>query len=296
MRPRSRLLVKRGLLPTIREGYEELVQDINQANSRYLPPHGQAQLLSTHDYFLSICQLARPTFPQIEPDCDILAMRSLASLRPCLRLHRLRSSATPCQPLTAEFSHHPNLERDGSHSECSGSESVVDVSSAQTSGKVVPSFSDPLEYLYSHREALLTAGSQVRDSQGWSEDGRESTQRWLQSPMRTENFPHMTPLAPSQSISSCPEIIPVDPDGLGKPISDHRWPQALPSDGQKPDVSSSLSWRFQNDSYKVPAGGRGKCPRYLDKHTVVSSWIADCRSAWRQARIRACMLPAIAEM
>ena len=87
MRPRSRLLAKRGL-PTIREGYEELVQDLNQTNSQHT---------STQDYFHSICQLARPAFPLHEPDRDILSLGTLDSPKPCLRLHRLR------QPLPVQL-------------------------------------------------------------------------------------------------------------------------------------------------------------------------------------------------
>lgn len=55
MRPRSRLLAKRSLqLPTIREGAEEAVKELNEANSLHA---------SSDDYFLSICHLAHPTFP-----------------------------------------------------------------------------------------------------------------------------------------------------------------------------------------------------------------------------------------
>lgn len=55
MRPRSRLLSKRSLqLPTIREGAEEAVKELNEANSLHA---------SSDDYFLSICHLAHPTFP-----------------------------------------------------------------------------------------------------------------------------------------------------------------------------------------------------------------------------------------
>lgn len=59
MRPRSRLLSKRSLpLPTIREGAEEAVKELNEANSLHT---------SSDDYFLSICHLAHPTFPSRGP-------------------------------------------------------------------------------------------------------------------------------------------------------------------------------------------------------------------------------------
>lgn len=61
MRPRSRLLSKRRLLlPTIREGAEEAVKELNEANSLH------TSAVSSDDYFLSICHLAHPTFPARE--------------------------------------------------------------------------------------------------------------------------------------------------------------------------------------------------------------------------------------
>ncbi|CDQ98620.1 unnamed protein product [Oncorhynchus mykiss] len=284
MRPRSRLLAKRWL-PTIREGYEELVQDMNQANSRHLPPHGQAHSLSTHDYFLSICQLARPTFPQGEPDCDILTVGALTSLRPCLRLHKLRDPVPPCLPLISKVSRHTQLEQEESQNECSGPERAVDVSSRQTSSRVVPSVSDPLEFLYGHREGLLSAA--------WSQS---VTQSRPQPPVHADSFPRMCSSPLTQRKNSCRELWLVDPTDQKKPNPDPAPPETSSSDQQKPDASSSFSWRFQNNPDRAPAGERGKCTRYMDHHTMVSHWIADCRSAWREARIRACMLPAIAEM
>ncbi|CAL9706784.1 unnamed protein product [Knipowitschia caucasica] len=58
MRPRSRHPSKRPLLlPTIKEGSEEMVREMNEANAC---THSQS---SSEDYFLSICHLAHPTFP-----------------------------------------------------------------------------------------------------------------------------------------------------------------------------------------------------------------------------------------
>ncbi|XP_035637136.1 uncharacterized protein LOC118390562 [Oncorhynchus keta] len=296
MRPRSRLLAKRWL-PTIREGYEELVQDMNQANSRHLPPHGQAHSPSTHDYFLSICQLARPTFPQGEPDCDILTVGTLTSLRPCLRLHRLRDPVSPCLPLISKVSRHTQLEQGESQNECSGPERVVDVSSCQTSSRVVPSVSDPLEFLYGHREGLLSAACRAHDSQGRMGEGSQSAaQSRPQPPVHADSFPRMCSSPLTQRKNSRRELWLVDPTDQKKPSPDPARPETSSSDQQKPDASSSFSWRFQNSPDRAPAGERGKCTRYMDHHTMVSHWIADCRSAWREARIRACMLPAIAEM
>lgn len=62
MRPRSKLPSKRSLLlPTIREGTEETVRELNDANMFYNSVHKRP--VSSEDYFLSICHLAHPTFP-----------------------------------------------------------------------------------------------------------------------------------------------------------------------------------------------------------------------------------------
>lgn len=40
----------------------------------------------------------------------------------------------------------------------------------------------------------------------------------------------------------------------------------------------------------------GESPSPAVRQSFISHWISDCRSAWREARLRACMLPAIAEV
>ncbi|CAL8355225.1 unnamed protein product [Merluccius merluccius] len=63
MRPCSRLLSKRRLqLPTIKEGSEETLRDMNHANASF-HLSAREQALSSQDYLLSICHLAHPTFP-----------------------------------------------------------------------------------------------------------------------------------------------------------------------------------------------------------------------------------------
>ncbi|KAA0720263.1 hypothetical protein E1301_Tti012297 [Triplophysa tibetana] len=158
MRPRSRLLAKRGL-PTIREGYEELVQDLNQTNSQHT---------TTQDYFLSICHLARPTFPLHEPDYDILSIGPLDSPKPCLRLHRLRQHLQPPQANT----------------------STSDVQQPQKV-KEIRCPTDPLEYLYSHRGALAS-----------------STTKGSIPPCRPrcDTFPCISSAPDTQRKSSCPEL------------------------------------------------------------------------------------------
>lgn len=248
MRPRSRLLAKRGL-PTIREGYEELVQDLNQTNSQHT---------STQDYFHSICQLARPTFPLHEPDRDILSLGTLDSPKPCLRLHRLRQplSLQLQLPLAMSSSVPTSSQQPSPHREEAEQEQAH---GPEQGGPDHPGSADPLEYLYSHGGATAS-----------------STRRGRPGP-------------DSQRKSSCPELL-----GLAEPVPSPTVLQRSPVSRKKLDdgVRSSIPAKLDG----TPAGWRGKSSsRCMDKQTMVSHWIAECRSAWREARIRACMLPAIAE-
>ncbi|XP_051537350.1 uncharacterized protein LOC127431120 [Myxocyprinus asiaticus] len=269
MRPRSRLLVKRGL-PTIKEGYEELVQDLNQTNSQHT---------TTQDYFLSICHLARPTFPLHEPDCDILSIGPLDSPKPCLRMHRIRQHLQTPQPHTSTSSDHTvqqaHKEQDIGRSALS--ELLQDKASEEGSEcrGDSPGPVDPLEYLYSNRGALAL-----------------STRRGSIPPRRprSDTFPGVSSAPDTQRKGSCPELC------LAETVTTATVLQRSPLNRRKLD-DSSLAARngVPNKLDGTPAGWRGKSCRSMDKQTIVSHWIADCRSAWKEARIHACVLPAIAE-
>ncbi|XP_051960712.1 uncharacterized protein LOC127628075 [Xyrauchen texanus] len=259
MRPRSRLLVKRGM-PTIREGYEELVQDLNQTNSQHT---------TTQDYFLSICHLARPTFPLHEPDCDILSIGPLDSPKPCFRLHSLRQHLQTPQPHTSRKEQ--NIARPAP-SEPLQAQAPKEGNGCRGDG---PGPADPLEYLYSHRGALAL-----------------STRRGSIPPRRprSDTFPGVSSSPDTHRKGSCPELC------LAETVTTPTVLQRSPLNRKKFD-DSCLAARngVPNDLNCTPAGLRGKSNCCMDKQTIVSHWITECRSAWKEARIHACMLPAIAE-
>ncbi|KAL2095228.1 hypothetical protein ACEWY4_009947 [Coilia grayii] len=298
MRPRSRLLVKRGL-PTIREGYEEMVQDMNQANSQHTPPGTQPQSLSTQDYLLSICQLARPTFPLREPDWDILSMAPMDMSKPCPRLHRHREPARPASPISTA---HTQKQAKGEAPEtkdeapeasgCVPTEPVA-ASSAQSP---VEMSSDPLEYLFSSR------GSQ--SPQRLEERGCRTACR-----PRSGSFPRASALAPpaARRKSSCPELrlatpMPTTPpastpdDSPASPATlTQRSPLTKKKHGADQRSLSAVAGSLAKSHSAPHAESRGKGGQVVDKNSMVSHWIAECRSAWREAMIHACMLPALAE-
>lgn len=118
MRPRSRRLSKRRLvLPTIREGAEESLRDLNEANGLHV---------SSEDYLLSICHLASPTFPARHTSPDGIHPLQLEALNQ--RLSRLGDSTSEASDRRQAEEINPNGEREFGN--C-----------------------DPLEYLYGHRRA-----------------------------------------------------------------------------------------------------------------------------------------------
>ncbi|XP_028840675.1 uncharacterized protein LOC114793128 [Denticeps clupeoides] len=274
MRPRSRLLAKRGL-PTIREGYEELVHDMNQVNSQHTlswnPP------LSTQDYFLSICQLARPTFPLCEADCDILSMVPLESPKPCLRLQRHRDAPWPLSPTPGSCRSQGVAE--GKRNLEGGVRCSEPGAVGSDGGNHATA--DPLEFLYSNR------GAACQPREPWKVD---RPARLPACRPRSDSFPRASISPDTQRKSSCPELRLAEPNG-------NQGPKAAPA----PARPSSLTQKAPPNCHSLsgsegaPSSWKAKGRHGADKNTMVSHWIAECRSAWREARIHACMLPVIAE-
>lgn len=279
MRPRSRLLAKKRL-PTIREGYEELLQDMNQANSY----HTQRDSLSSEDYLLSIRQLARPAFPLREQDHDILTLGQLEALKPGLALRRLPVPSRPLTPTTRSSGYWEQEaeKREGSN---------VLGTDQNDNGESCRAAPDPLEYLYGRRDAPTCVS---RDTEGrLGQGGAPETGRTRSGPRplpRSQSFPR--PCSPPRAYrkSSCPEIRLAD--APSPTLSGNR--PTVGSSEMKPGVSllpgQCEKWM------SPPAGDEQNCSRPTDKHSMISSWIIDCRNAWQEARMKACMLPTIAEI
>lgn len=241
MRPRSKLLSKRRLtLPTIREGTEETVRDLNETNAL----HSRGPAVSSEDYLLSICHLAHPTF----------ATRDATA------------ASLPRPGGTALSTSELNLEPDRKVTDVPPEEEG-DAGSAPAFG-----CSDPLEYLYGRHGDASSLPDGVRKAP--AEGRRFVRQHGRGWESRARARAHSVPRAsspdfPRQRKSSCPEL---HTDA----------PSAAPSGSP-----GSESRRVR------PAGVES--PTSI-KQSLISQWISDCRLAWREARVRACMLPAIAEV
>ncbi|KAG7465166.1 hypothetical protein MATL_G00173400 [Megalops atlanticus] len=211
MRPRSRLLAKKRL-PTIREGYEELLQDMNQANSYHAPCHAHHDVLSSEDYLRSICQLARPTFPLQEPDSDILTLGQLEALKPSLRLPRISTPARPLTPTARSCGRREEQQRRDKPG-CSVLSHIVALPDGVTPhlGKDgCHGAPDPLEYLYGHRSGPASSTCLGQDAKGRLGQGEvpgEGGARPGSRPLpRAHSFPRLCSPRHTWRKSSCPEI------------------------------------------------------------------------------------------
>lgn len=237
MRPRSQLLSKRRLpLPTIREGTEESVKDLNEANALHITGHAQA--VTSEDYLLSICHLAHPTFPisRHSQQGDAANQR--------LRLTR------------------PGSPSDGFERNIQGGDD------GEPGGSLAFGNSDPLEYIYGHQDGL--SGGVIVEGRFAKPGGS----LWEGRPRsRAHSIPRASsPDLPRQRKNSVPELHSSANTSLSQSSPKHRLARA------------------------EARGGGDRGAQNPSKQSLISQWISECRSAWREARARACMLPAIAEV
>lgn len=254
MRPRSRLLSKRRLLlPTIREGTEETVKDLNEANTLHIAGHGQA--VSSEDYLLSICHLAHPTFPTRDVSPNDRHSRQVDAANQRLRLSRL---STP----SSNFEFNLTGETDAFN--------MQQGERREPDAKLMFGNSDPLEYLYGHQNNPIVEGRFIRQHGSlWEGQARS----------RAHSIPRASsPDLPRQRKSSFPEL-------------------QTSTNTSFPNISPKHSLARLEAKRESPAERGAEAKRQNpNKQSLISQWISDCRSAWREARARACMLPAIAEV
>ncbi|XP_019935075.1 uncharacterized protein [Paralichthys olivaceus] len=256
MRPRSRLLSKRRLL----------LPTIREGPEETVRDRNEANTLhiasvSSEDYLLSICHLAHPTFPSRDVSPD--------NTQHTRQLHvghqRLRLRSTGKTSTRYEFSPAEEAQAEQREDE-------------ELSGKLMFGNSDPLEYLYGH-QSNLSGG--VRRAFVEGSFMRQHGSVWeCPARSRANSIPRASsPVPPRQRKSSCPEL-------------------HTSSDTSAPDISpkhSSSRLEAQRGTL-VERGAEAERHKPAVKQSLISQWISDCRSAWREARVRVCMLPAIAEI
>ncbi|XP_036378957.1 uncharacterized protein LOC118773981 [Megalops cyprinoides] len=277
MRPRSRLLSKRSL-PTISEGQEGQVQELNQINSLHAPHPTHSQASSPKDYLQSICQLACPAFSP-RGSSHVRTLSLLDPLGPGQRLAQIPPLTRPPTPTIHRATHVAEEDRKEV-----GVAMFSDISSQTEEACPGPeegfvgdyryrSNTDPLEYLYGCQGSPAPSG------------GRESGEGGATEEHRLLSRAHGRPHVLSQRHASY--RLHMEAPHSPTPASVQRHP---PTEKTASDSSRLVSWSSHNSA---TSGRRLKC---MDRRSMVSHWIADCRQAWREARVRACMLPAIAEI
>ncbi|XP_068570742.1 uncharacterized protein si:dkeyp-72g9.4 [Cebidichthys violaceus] len=261
MRPRSRLLSKRRLLlPTIREGTEETVRDLNEANTLHIAGHGQA--VSSEDYLLSICHLASPTFPARHISPDNISTLQLDAVHQRLRLSRLSGTTSTTFVFNPTDKAHATDMQPGKE--------------IKLNGELMFGNSDPLEYLYGHQNNLSGG---VRGAFVEGRFIRQHGSVWEgQARSRAHSIPRASsPDLPHQRKSSCPEL-------------------HTSTNTSTPNISPKHSFSSLETRRETTRVAEGERQSPAIKQSLISQWLSDCRSAWREARVRACMLPAIAEI
>uniref|UniRef100_A0A1A8Q503 Uncharacterized protein n=1 Tax=Nothobranchius rachovii TaxID=451742 RepID=A0A1A8Q503_9TELE len=245
MRPRSRLLTKgRNMLPTIREGTEETANFVNTFQFG-----DSSQGVSSEDYLISICHLARPTFPNRDVASQKIHTQQQDAVQHRLKSPRFIGTTLTSSKVKPKEEHYVDLQ--------------------QEDRKELNGFCnhDPLEFLYGNQNNLFALSGTVRKA---FVDGKFVKQH---RSVRSNSTPHVSgPDFSCQNESSCPEILPSVPNLCRKHNSSRLEARRVCPEAEGERLNPGL------------------------KQSFISQWISDCRSAWREARLRACMLPAISEV
>ncbi|KPP57645.1 hypothetical protein Z043_124610 [Scleropages formosus] len=268
MYPWSTVLAVRGL-PTIQERYEEQVENTNQLNSLTNPSKVRREVYTTEDYLQSICQLASPTFTV--PELRILTLKPLDPLKRNPWLPRV-----PRSPRLKDRAVEKNGHQDGTNMLLNTSEpEISNVDSEQSE-----SAASPLEYIYRNDDVLLSI-SQDHQCSGRGEE-----------PSRCPRCVRGT-----CSPSSVPNLWSLHSGSLTNDLSSARLQQQpLPAQQQEPLKNKQPSLRSHGETDGSTGSRREMFGARVDKNSAISRWTEGCTSAWKEARVQACVLPAIAEV
>lgn len=222
---------------------------------------GHSQSVSSEDYLLSICHLAHPTFPTRDVSPDNIHTRQPEAVQQRPRLSRLSGTTSTA------FKFNPTEEAHATDAQ--------QVEEKELNSNLMFGSSDPLEYLYGHQNNL-SGGMRQAFVKGTLT--RQHGRIWDgQAHSRAHSIPRpSSPKLSCQRKSSCHEFH----TGANTSV---------------PNISPNHRLEGMRGSPSDRAA-EGERQNPIIKQSLISQWISDCRSAWREARVRACMLPAIAEI
>ncbi|XP_059568876.1 uncharacterized protein LOC106737886 [Alligator mississippiensis] len=332
MAPRLRLNITKPL-PTICETHEELQEDLS-SNARSLGSLStNSDLCSSEDYLQSICQLARPTFPAIpENHPRVRDKTTLQEDRRCPKPAVMPRAIPKCQ-LTNIISNIMSLEKvhlvceEGKPYPCSGDDPLEKLyaQAGKTHHYKGPASSESLSADYSQSSPYNTSSDETHlvDSQD-KPTKKPNLPRIFSFPrlpspgpvQREDRFPELKSLKISERSASGSDQ--TQKENCTMLISGKRiWPQPtrekLP--GNKflrcslrrqyslfKTADSAEKAEVDSSSYNRKAAGEALSKqRYLEcfqvaRRALIHNWISECKCAWKEAKVKACLLPAIAEV
>ncbi|XP_053232934.1 uncharacterized protein LOC128407929 [Podarcis raffonei] len=325
MAPRIRLNIAKPL-PTISEALEDILDDITSNTKGFGNACTSPDSSSGEDYLQSICQLARPTFPVLpESQRKVQDTEKLGMLHNSHRVFSL--SETPKMvsryKITDILPNARTFERNSS---------ILDRIKTYSSSKVDPLEELYTEAERTHRWRYPN-GSENTDHSQHNFQGisvSEPREKAMEKPGAV-SFPRLPSPRPMQRENSCPELKSLRNQGKmpalesspyqketdplivnGKSIWLHP-PRETPPDtkilrysqrGQQTLKAAAFPEREQqpkpsiyDHNVKGEVSKRAGCVGYfhVDKRNTSCDWISEYQSAWKEAKVRACLLPAIAE-
>ncbi|KAL0974018.1 hypothetical protein UPYG_G00214310 [Umbra pygmaea] len=298
MRPRSKLQSqkRRLLLPTIREGYEGLVRDMNQLNiinqtsqsstlhsSQPFPHHEPCpHSLSSEAYLLSICHLAHPTSLSTS---DIINPRQ----QDCLRLPRF-SAHNETSPTNASLCQ--RKEKETVQPEMYADLTVYRGQQAKHYSCGEPAYgclgaADPLEFLYSSPTHYTCQSGNRMQGLDWRTHKAQPRQWQADIQLRYKSgHPEHTDTATLGRDPSPSDLtqLPVQTGTLTQSYTEHL--QATRSNTLNKETQLGKQRELEKEEKESSTA----------VHSLISQWIAECRCAWKEASVRACILPSITDM
>ncbi|XP_006026933.1 uncharacterized protein LOC102383298 [Alligator sinensis] len=332
MAPRLRLNITKPL-PTICETHEELQEDLSSNAKSLGSLSTNSDLCSSEDYLQSICQLARPTFPAIpENHPRVRDKTTLREDRWCQKPAVMPRAIPKCQ-LTNIISNIMSLEKvhlvceEGKPYPCSGDDPLEKLyaQAGKTHHYKGPASSESLTADYSQSSPYNTSSDETH-----LVDSQDKPTKKPNLP-RIFSFPRLPSPGPVQREDRFPELKSLKINERSASGSDQTrkenctmlmsgkriWPRPTREKfpGNKilrcslrrqyslfKTADSAEKAEVDSSSYNRKATGEALSKqRYLEcfhvaKRALIHNWISECKCAWKEAKVKACLLPAIAEV
>ncbi|XP_019361732.1 PREDICTED: uncharacterized protein LOC109289912 [Gavialis gangeticus] len=332
MAPRLRLNITKPL-PTICETHEEMQEDLSSNGKSLGSLSTNPDLCSSEDYLQSICQLARPTFPVIPENYP--RVRDKTTLQEDWQCPKpvVMPRAIPKCKLTNIISNVMSLEtvrlvcEEGKLYPCSGDDPLEKLyaQAGKTHHYKGPASSETLSADHSQTGPCNTSSDETH-----LVDSQDKPTKKPNLP-RIFSFPRLPSPGPVQRGDRFPELKSLKNHERSAPGSDQTqkenctmlisskriWPRPTREKfpGNKilgcslrrqyslfKTADSAEKAEVDSSSYNKKATGEALSKqRYLErfhvaKKALIHNWISECKCAWQEAKVTACLLPAIAEV